>query len=57
METYCPLAMMAPTVIIGHFQAAPTVDDRWGRPTPQDKALKMAMQHLGLRNLTAPLRG
>ena len=57
METYRQLAVMGPTVIIGDFNAAPTMDDRGGRPTPEDTAVKMAMQHPDLRNLTASVRG
>ena len=46
-------AMMGPTVIIGDLKAAAAVDDRGGRPTPEDTAA----QHLGLQDLTACLRG
>ena len=35
MEAYRELAMMGPTVIIGHFNAAPSADDRRGQPTPE----------------------
>ena len=57
MEAYRQLAMMGPTVIIGDFNAAPTMDDRGGRPTPEDTIVKVAMQHMGLQDLTASLRG
>ena len=57
MEAYRQLAMMGPTVIIGDFNAAPSADDRGGRPTPEDAAVQVAMQHLGLQDLTASLRG
>ena len=57
METYRQLAMMGPTVIIGDFNAAPSADDRRGRQTPEDAAVQVAMQHLGLQDLTASLRG
>ena len=57
MEAYRQLAMMGPTVIIGDFDAAPSADDRGGRPTPEDAAVQVAMQHLGLEDLTASLRG
>ena len=57
METYWQLAMMGSTVIVGHFNTAPTADDRGGRPPPEDTAVTMAMQHLGLQDLTACLRG
>ena len=57
MQAYQQLAMMGPTVIIGDFNAAPTVEDRGGPPTPEDTAVKVAMQHLGLQDLTTSLRG
>ena len=57
MEAYRQLAMMGPTVIIGYFNAAPSADDRGGRQTPEDAAVQVAMQHLGLQHLTASLRG
>ena len=57
METYRQLAMMGPTVIIGDFNAAPSADDRGGRQTPEGAAVQVAMQHLGLQDLTASLRG
>ena len=57
MEAYRQLAMMGPTVIIGDFNAAPSADDRGGRPTPEDAAVQVAMQHLGLQDHTASLRG
>ena len=57
MEAYQQLAMMGPTVIIGDFNAAPSADDRGGRQTPKDTAVQMAMQHMGLQDLTASLRG
>ena len=55
MEAYRQFAMMGPTVIIGDFNAAPSADDRGGRPTPEDAAVQVAMQHLGLQDLTACL--
>ena len=57
MEAYRQLAMMGPSVIIGDFKAAPSADDRGGRQTPEDAAVQVAMQHLGLQDLTASLRG
>ena len=57
MEAYRQLAMMGPTVIIGDFNAALSADDRGGRQTPEDTAAQMAMQHMGLQDLTASLRG
>ena len=57
MEAYRQLAMMGPTVIIGDFNAGPSADDRGGRQTPEDAAVQVAMQPLGLQDLTASLRG
>ena len=57
MEAYRQLAMMGPTVIIGDFNAAPSADDHGGRQTPEDTAVQVAMQHLGLQDLTVSLRG
>ena len=49
--------MMGPTVIIGNFNAARSADNRRGRQTPEDTAVQMGMQHMGLQDLTASLRG
>ena len=57
METYPQLAVLEPTVIIGDFIAAPKVDDRRKRPTPEDTAVKKAMQHLDWQDLRASLQG
>ena len=57
MEAYRQLAMMGPTVIIRDFNAAPSMDNRGGRQTPEDAAVEMAMQHMALQDVTAPLRG
>ena len=60
MEAYRQLAMIGPSmivIIIGEFNAAPTIDYRGGRPIPEDTAVRMAMQHLGLQELTTSLRG
>ena len=57
MEAYRQLAMMGPSVIIGDFNAASSADDRGGRPTPEDAAVQVALQDLGLQDLTASLRG
>ena len=57
MEAYGQLTMMGPTVIIEDFNAAPSADDRGGRQTPEDTAVQMAMQHMGLQDPTASLRG
>ena len=57
VEAYRQLAMMGSTVIIGDFNAAPSADNRGGRQTPDDAAVQVAMQHLGLQDLPASLRG
>ena len=57
MEAYQQLAMMGPTVIIGDFNAAASADDRGKRQTPEDTAVQMVIQHMGLQDLTASLRG
>ena len=57
MEAYLQLAVMGPTVIIGHFNAARSMDDHGERQTPEDTVMQMAMQHMGLQVLTASLRG
>ena len=49
--------MMGPTVIIGDFNAASSADNRGGRQMPEDTAAEMAMQHVGLQDLTSSLRG
>ena len=56
MEAYRQLAMTGPIVIIGDFNAAPTMDDGGGRPTPEDTAVKMARQHHDVQDLTASLQ-
>ena len=56
MEAYRRLAMIGPTVITGDFSAAPTMDIRRGPPTPEDTAVRMAMQHLDLQDLRTSLR-
>ena len=57
MEAHRQLAMIGPAVMIGDFNAAPSADERGGRQTPQDTAVQMAMQHMGLQDVTASLRG
>ena len=49
--------MMGSVVIVGDFNVAPSVDDCAGRQTPEDTALQMAMQHMGLQDVTASLQG
>ena len=47
MEAYRQLAMMQPAVIMGDFNAAPSMDDRRGQQTPEDTAVQLAMQRMG----------
>ena len=51
------MAMLAPTVIIGDMNAAPTPADRGGQATPQDQAVRDTIEMLGLVDLTASLEG
>ena len=51
------MAMLAPTVIIGDMNAAPTPADRGGQAAPQDKAVRDTIEMLGLVDLTANLEG
>ena len=57
MEAYRQIAIIGPTVIIGDSNAAPSMDDRGGQQTPEDTAVQMAMQHMGLQDLTPSLGG
>ena len=57
MGAYRQLAMIGPPIIIGDCDAAPTMDDGGGRRTPEGTAVRIAMQHLGLQDLTTSLRG
>ena len=54
---YRRLSLLAPTIIIGDLNAAPTDDDRTSPPTATDIAVWAAMHQLGLTNLTAGLTG
>ena len=54
---YRRLSLLAPTIIIGDLNAAPTYDDRTGPPTATDTAVRDAMHQLGLTNVTAGLTG
>ena len=54
-EAYRQMAMLAPTVIIGDMNAAPTPADRGGQATPQDQAVRDTIEMLGLVDLTASL--
>ena len=56
-EAYRQMAMLAPTVIIGNINAAPTPADRGGQATPQNKAVRDTIKMLGLVDLTANLEG
>ena len=49
--------MMGPTVIIGDFNVAPSAHDRGGQQTPEDTPVQLAMQHMGLQDTTASIRG
>ena len=54
---YRRLSLLAPTIIIGHLNAAPTDDDRTCPPTAADIAVWDAMHQMGLIDLTAGLAG
>ena len=54
---YRHLSLVAPSIIIGNLNAAPTDDDRTSRPTAIDIAVRAAMHQLGLTDLTAGLAG
>ena len=56
-EAYRQMAMLAPTIIIGDMNAAPTPADRGGQATPQDHAVRDTIEMLGLVDLTANLEG
>ena len=56
-EAYRQMAMLAPTIIIGNMNAAPTLADRGGQATPQDHAVGDTIEMLGLLDLTANLEG
>ena len=50
---YCRLSLLAPTIVIGDLNAAPTDDDRTDPPTATDMAVRDAMNPLGLTDLPA----
>ena len=52
---YRRLSLLAPTIIIGDLNAAPTDDDRTGSPTATNIAVRDATHQLGLTDLTAGL--
>ena len=56
-EAYHKMAMLAPTIIIGDMNAAPTPADQGGQATPQDHAVRDTIDMLGLVDLTANLEG
>ena len=56
-EAYRQMAMLAPTIIIGDMNAAPTPADRQGQATTQDQAVRDSIEMLGLVDLTANLEG
>ena len=56
-EAYRQMAMLAPTIIIGDLNAAPTQADRGGQATPEDHAVCETIEMLGLVDLTANLEG
>ena len=56
-EAYRQMAMLAPTVIIGDMNAAPTPADRGGQAAPQDQAVRNTIEMLGLVDLTVNLEG
>ena len=56
-EAYRQMAMLAPTIIIGNINAAPTSADRGGQATPEDHAVRDTVEVLGLVDLTADLEG
>ena len=56
-EAYRQIAMLAPTIIIGDMNAAPTLGDQGGQATPQDHAVRNTIEMLGLMDLRAILEG
>ena len=56
-EAYRQMAMLAPTIVIGDMNAAPSPADRGGQATPQDQAINDTIEMLGLVDLTANLEG
>ena len=56
-EAYRQMAMLAPTIIIGDMNAAPTPADRGGQAKPQDHAVRDTIKLLGVQDLTANLEG
>ena len=56
-EAYRQMAMLAPTIIIGDMNAAPSTADRGGQATRQDHAVRDTIKILGLVDLTANFEG
>ena len=56
-EAYRQMAMLAPTIIIGNMNAAPTPADRGGQVTSREYAVRDTIKMLGLVDLTANLEG
>ena len=54
---YSRPSLLAPTIVIGDLNAAPTDNDRTSPPTATDIAVRDAMHQLGLTDLTAGLTG
>ena len=56
-EAYRQMAMLAPTIIIGDMNPAPTLADQGGQARPQYHAVRDIIKMLGLVDLTANLEG
>ena len=56
-EAYRQMAMLAPTIIIGDMNAAPSPGDRGGQATLQYHSVRDTVQMLGLVDLRADLEG
>ena len=56
-EAYRQMAMLAPTIIIGDKNAAPTPADRVGQATTQNYAVRDTIKTIWLVDLTANLEG
>ena len=54
---YRRLSLLAPTIVIGDLNAAPTDDDRTGLHTATDIAVRDTMHQLRVTDLTAGLTG
>ena len=56
-EAYRQMATLAPTIIIGHINTAPTLADRGGQATSRDHTVRNTIEVLVLVDLTANLEG